>query len=923
MPKIPDLTALGGTPSMNSGRHLPSAHEADMSARFAGLAHLGSALAGIGAERQKQDDALDILKAETKHKGDLTEIERDLSNNPDYDQHDPIFKERASKSAADAASLIRDPQTREHWQLRAGLENEGARAGVVRRAEALGKQQRVSDLDGVLTDLQKSYADPNATPKQRQDAMAGIDNAITLAQKSGLMTPRQARQTRLHTLGSAEEFAVKQRVAAGDDLEVIIKDLQGGVPETPQVDDSNLKAAIETLKLTPQEQNLYQRHLGNLTGQGGVDNEDGSRSTLGQTTISANGKFYNIPTVWDGKSLSTEEATARAAKDGLDSFPSYDTEEQAGERLQQLDSYMEKDTQAFIAGRKDGKPQQSLTERIAGISTPLETRSKDPLKGVANVSPDSAGTHSYGNFGLNSQKGGSIYGFVAEYGDQFGLTAKPGTKAFDDQWKNAAKASPVEMRDAELQWFGKTILPNIEKDLGEIGVPAAMSADPRVKAYFSDRMIQYGEKSILTYQNRISAAAEKAGDNPVAFLQNLTESDRANYRTDFRTAIRSGVYGEEGSNTRLNGRLRAALGIGEEGREVPQYGGPYPNLSLSQRQRLLNVAKVANRALVQQSVRDATAQIRNTGEAPKDEKGRTALDRAKLSLTPNEYAKAQLDWQEAEAEHKAVSPLANMPHGDAIEHIDKLTPGHELSDEHYAIADKVQKKADAAWKKIQQQRETDPAAAVETSPEVNEARHTLTVAGNRVDAAQRNEMLIEARRNAQERLGIPKFQQRILTEAEAAELLQIPRNPDNPDDIDQAINAAAQRAEQLYGKYAMEALDSAVAVHLKGGKDTRQAARDLVSSLKAQREAPPPKPSFWQSLFGGGTPAPEGKQPGKEGAAPAAPNTPPAAVPKPAQIEWLMSDPQNRQAAFDSVFGPGATARVLQAQELNRKQGVR
>lgn len=923
MPKIPDYTALGGTPSMNSGRHVPSAREADMSARYAGLAHLGAAIAGIGEQRQKQEDALDILKAETKHKSDLTEIERDLSNNPDYDQHDPIFQDRASKSAAEASQLIRNPQAREHWQLRAGLENEGARAGVVRRAEALGKQQRVTDLDGVLNDLQKSYADPNATEKQRQDAQVGIDNAITLAQKSGLMTPRQAQKVRQRVLSSSQEIAIQQRIAHGEDFETIIRDIEGGVPEAQPVDDRNLKAADETLKLTPQEQNLYQRHLTNLTGEGGVDNTDGTRSTLGQTTISANGKFYNIPTVWDGKSLSDQDATDRATKEGLDSFPAYDTKEQAGERLQQLDSYMEKDTQAFLQGRKGAQSKTSLTERIAGVSTSLETGSKDPLKGVANVSRDSGGTRSYGNFGLNSQEGGSIYGFQRDYGEQFGLTAKPGTREFDDQWKNAAKAAPVELREAEMQWFEGHILPNIETDLTSIGISKEMANDPRVKAYFADRMVQFGEKSIQTYQGRISTAADKADGNPVAFLQNLTEADRANYKTDFRRAIASGVYGKTGSDTRLNGRLRAALGVGAEGEE-PHYSGPYPDLTPSQRQRLLNVAKVANRAMLQQGVRDATAEIRRTGQAPRDEKGRTALDRAKLSLTKNEAAKAELDWREAEAEYKAVSPLANLPYGEAVAHIDKLTPGHELSDEHYAIADKVQKKADAEWKKIQKQRETDPAAAVENSPEVNEAKHTLTVAGNRVNAAQRNEMLIEARRNAQERLGIPKWQQRLLTETEAADLLQIPKNPDDPSEIDAAINDAAKRAEERYGKYAMDALDSAIAVHIKGSKDTRQAARDLATGIRAQHEPPPPpKPSFWQNLWpgsaGGGAPA-TGKS-SKDNPTP--PGAPQAVMPKPAQIQWLLMDPKNRQADFDNVFGPGATMRVLQAQELNQKQGVR
>lgn len=929
MPKIPDWTALGGTPSLNSGRKLVSASDVDTSARYAGMARLGAALAGIGEKRKNEEDALDILKAETQHKRDLVDIERDLDNDPDYDNHDKNFTERSSKSATDASSVIRNPQAREHWRLRAELENETARARVVKRADAFGRQERVGEFDRVVQDLQKGYSDPSATSKQRQEALAGIDNAITLAQRSGLMTPRAAAKYRERILSSAEEYAVHQRINQGDDLETIIKDLQGGVPEAAEIGDINLKAADETLKLTPQEKALYQRHLGNLTGEGGVDAADGSRLTLGQTTIAANNRFYNIPTVWDGKTLSDAEAAERATKEGLDNFPAYASPEEAGERLQQLDSYMEKDAAAHLKGRQAKQPRQSLTERIAAITTSAETRETDPLKGIANISPDSRGSRSYGNFGLNSgpqNSGGSIHAFVREHGERFGLTAKPGTRAFDEQWRNAAGASPVELREAELDWYEGNILPRIETDLTAAGVPVELAGDPRVKAYFADRMIQYGEESLKTYGRRIGEAAGEAGNNPITFLQNMDAADRANMKTDFRSAIASGVYGTKGHNTRLNKRLRGALGVGESGEEV-QYGGPYQNLTLPQRSRLLNAAKIANRNLLLQGLRDATAEIRRTGRAPKDERDRTAIDRARLSLQPNQLAKAELDWQEAESEYKAISPLANLSTADALDHVDKLTPGSKLSNEHYAIADRVQKKANDEWKKIQRQREDDPAAAVDKSPEVAEVRHTFAIAGNRASPAQRNEMLIEARRSAQERLGIPEFQRRILTEAEAAELLQIPRNPDNPDDIDNAISGAVERAEQLYGKYAMEALDSAVSVHLKGGKDARVAARDLVARLKAQREAPPPKPSFWQSLFGGGSaPVEPGKGGGKPASVPApapAPSAAPVATPNPAQIQWLLADPANRQAAFDEKFGPGTAVRAMQAQELNARQGIR
>jgi hypothetical protein len=67
------------------------------------------------------------------------------------------------------------------------------------------------------------------------------------------------------------------------------------VDHDPFADASNLEAADKTLNLTPQERALYQRHLTNLNGPGGVDNPNGSRSTLFQMSFEQDGKTYNIP----------------------------------------------------------------------------------------------------------------------------------------------------------------------------------------------------------------------------------------------------------------------------------------------------------------------------------------------------------------------------------------------------------------------------------------------------------------------------------------------------------------------------------------------------------------------------------------------------------------------------------------------------
>ena len=147
--------------------------------------------------------------------------------------------------------------------------------------------------------------------------------------------------------------------------------LDGKVPlPQPGPRTENRNAAQVEMNLTPEERALYQRHIDNLNGPGGVDNPDGSRSSLYQTVEEHDGKFYNVPTVWDGK-IQTEKWTDPKSgktfdipnktaldninKTGWDKFPAYATPEQADARYEQMHGYMDKDTGAYLAGR--GQPQ--------------------------------------------------------------------------------------------------------------------------------------------------------------------------------------------------------------------------------------------------------------------------------------------------------------------------------------------------------------------------------------------------------------------------------------------------------------------------------------------------------------------------------------------------------------------------------------
>lgn len=138
---------------------------------------------------------------------------------------------------------------------------------------------------------------------------------------------------------------------------------------------NNFDAASKALNLNPQEKALYMRHLSNLWGSGGVDNPptpenpQGSRSSLYQAVQEHNGKFYNIPTVWNGKRetepythpatgqiMDVPNATALANVDkaGWDKFPSYSTADEADQRYDDMHKFMEQDTGNYLQSKMNG-----------------------------------------------------------------------------------------------------------------------------------------------------------------------------------------------------------------------------------------------------------------------------------------------------------------------------------------------------------------------------------------------------------------------------------------------------------------------------------------------------------------------------------------------------------------------------------------
>jgi hypothetical protein len=101
--------------------------------------------------------------------------------------------------------------------------------------------------------------------------------------------------------------------------------------------------ATKEMGLNEQEQFLYQHHLDNYA-KGGVSSAGGTKtSTVLAITVGQDDKTYVIPTVWNNKVVSKDQAIENADKAGFDKFPSYDSREQANARYSQMHTYMDED----------------------------------------------------------------------------------------------------------------------------------------------------------------------------------------------------------------------------------------------------------------------------------------------------------------------------------------------------------------------------------------------------------------------------------------------------------------------------------------------------------------------------------------------------------------------------------------------------
>jgi hypothetical protein len=165
---------------------------------------------------------------------------------------------------------------------------------------------------------------------------------------------------------------------------------------------------------------------------------------------------------------------------------------------------------------------------------------------------DSNNSLSYGRLGLNSMTG-SAEQFARDHPD-LGLTARPGTAEFNQQWEAAATNNPFTLDQTERDWYEIHAVAPARQALSTF--KDNISRDPRVLAYMADRFDQMSTKGL---QRTLDAA--RSAKTPEEFIRAVSDNDRANIVNDFPNALKGGVANAEGLLRRI--RLRETNGESE------------------------------------------------------------------------------------------------------------------------------------------------------------------------------------------------------------------------------------------------------------------------------------------------------------------------------------------------------------------------
>lgn len=201
MARLPSSFDLSGPASLRSGRVIASQDE---SAIGRGLENLGAGLSSAAAELQKQQDVVDIARAEAEKTKGLLATQNEFENDPDFNTYSQRAPEATGKVVTQAGDLIRNPKMRERWLASAQSDVARVNDGIFDKGVRLQRSAETVAFDDALETNRRIYVDPDSSDEAKAKAKQDIEGAIQSGLETGLLDPNEADARRKTFIEDAE-----------------------------------------------------------------------------------------------------------------------------------------------------------------------------------------------------------------------------------------------------------------------------------------------------------------------------------------------------------------------------------------------------------------------------------------------------------------------------------------------------------------------------------------------------------------------------------------------------------------------------------------------------------------------------------------------------------------------------------------------
>ena len=543
-------------------------------------------------------------------------------------------------------------------------------------------------------------------------------------------------------------------------------------------------------------------------------------------------------------------------------------------------------------GRQSAPPVKLVAPKsdIGSVSAKYESGGQGV--GFVSTGAGDPGGPSYGIHQLSSKD--SMPAFLrSEEGAPYAAKLRglaPGSAEFNRVYKQVTADDPDGMAAAQKAFYTRTHYAPLLEKAKELGYAVD---DRGVQEALFSMAVQHGGAARIVESAASSTARDPreqikalyaARTDYVAGLGSLPgrtkQSVLNRYRSEVKDALRlSGTTTKDDARDMPRGvdpetgePSDPSTPVSDEGMGLIPWGeatqidvtnpriGQYRMLTGARRQAIIHKAKTALSAKTQQDIQADIARIEDGQDEARDERGESAFDRAARILTPNQLEKFSQARQMAVLKRDSIRSLQYMPEDEVPDHLARI--GEGMPDNAYGQVRKVREQADAAWKKIQEVRRKDPAAAVARHPVMMDALRQMQNAGSvglglnedgdpvmdfqkmTPDQAQlAARQVAQATLRAQSELGIPEALQRTISKRQAQKLLNMPDPATLSErDLRTGLENAARRASAVYGpELGQRVFTDALALAYRAQRDTmkdyrRWGGRAIEDDQRAQDE---------------------------------------------------------------------------------------